>query len=197
MNESSNFADEWFNYIFGDLSWCGPSVGSILDSSMSANLNRQFDEGFRPRNNHEFFTNPSMSTNLNRSFDEEFLRRSHNVMSTHSRLLDPSSESLDEDMLDAYFNSVVGHGIHPSENVAVSTPVRRPNVPRPTVKWSKRVGVVAGEEKQTHCSICQDKFKKRVRVTPLDCGHVFHPNCIEAWLEHKNTCPLCRSRVNN
>jgi hypothetical protein len=28
------------------------------------------------------------------------------------------------------------------------------------------------------------------------CGHAFHMQCIYAWLERKNTCPLCESPMD-
>ena len=27
------------------------------------------------------------------------------------------------------------------------------------------------------------------------CGHLFHASCIVTWMKHKNTCPVCRTRV--
>ena len=29
----------------------------------------------------------------------------------------------------------------------------------------------------------------------LRCGHVFHPLCLEPWLERHDTCPLCKRRA--
>jgi hypothetical protein len=47
------------------------------------------------------------------------------------------------------------------------------------------------------CSICLDPVTEEQWVdrrlsTFLACGHGFHTNCIEAWLENHNTCPECR-----
>lgn len=33
----------------------------------------------------------------------------------------------------------------------------------------------------------------RCRVVAGPCGHEFHEACVNAWLEKKNTCPLCRT----
>ncbi|XP_027343212.1 E3 ubiquitin-protein ligase RNF181-like [Abrus precatorius] len=49
------------------------------------------------------------------------------------------------------------------------------------------------------CSVCMEGFgddnsdgeKKRV-----PCGHVYHSNCITLWLEHCNSCPLCRRHIS-
>ncbi|KAB1207654.1 RING-H2 finger protein ATL18 [Morella rubra] len=45
------------------------------------------------------------------------------------------------------------------------------------------------------CSICLVEFEKEDIVSQLSrCGHVFHMNCIERWLDRNQfTCPLCRS----
>lgn len=40
------------------------------------------------------------------------------------------------------------------------------------------------------CSICLDETTKCERT--LYCGHQFHDQCIEKWLEDHNTCPNCR-----
>lgn len=44
------------------------------------------------------------------------------------------------------------------------------------------------------CSICYERNKNAI----LNCSHTFHRACLYNWLnEDKNTCPLCRTRINN
>ncbi|XP_042478854.1 E3 ubiquitin-protein ligase CIP8-like [Macadamia integrifolia] len=43
------------------------------------------------------------------------------------------------------------------------------------------------------CMICMDEYVRGVDVVRLPCSHLFHGECIVNWLEHKNSCPLCRS----
>ncbi|XP_051126320.1 RING-H2 finger protein ATL18-like [Andrographis paniculata] len=45
------------------------------------------------------------------------------------------------------------------------------------------------------CSICLAEFERADMVSKLPrCGHVFHTECIEKWLDRCHfTCPLCRS----
>lgn len=44
------------------------------------------------------------------------------------------------------------------------------------------------------CVICLSEFEERetVKMIPY-CRHVFHPECIDTWLESHVSCPLCRS----
>mmetsp|Transcript_19528 Transcript_19528/g.36396 ORF Transcript_19528/g.36396 Transcript_19528/m.36396 type:complete len:605 (+) Transcript_19528:856-2670(+) len=37
--------------------------------------------------------------------------------------------------------------------------------------------------------------KEWSRAKKLSCGHVFHLNCLRTWLQHQQTCPLCRSEI--
>ncbi|KAM7496838.1 hypothetical protein LguiA_021252 [Lonicera macranthoides] len=46
------------------------------------------------------------------------------------------------------------------------------------------------------CVICLSEFEERetVKMIPY-CRHVFHPECIDTWLESHVSCPLCRSTI--
>lgn len=46
------------------------------------------------------------------------------------------------------------------------------------------------------CTTCFDTFKLDEDVGALDCNHIFHRPCIEPWLKTKNSCPVCRQKVN-
>lgn len=44
------------------------------------------------------------------------------------------------------------------------------------------------------CVVCLCKLRDGEQVRKLDCCHVFHKDCFDAWLHHLNfNCPLCRS----
>merc|ERR1712224_840989 len=57
---------------------------------------------------------------------------------------------------------------------------------------------------QTDCSICLESLSVRPDGTSVDraaradsigmlpCGHAFHTECINEWLQHEARCPLCR-----
>ncbi|KAL2234386.1 E3 ubiquitin-protein ligase ATL6 [Sesamum indicum] len=46
------------------------------------------------------------------------------------------------------------------------------------------------------CAVCLNEFQEdeRLRLLPK-CDHVFHPECIDAWLESHVTCPVCRANL--
>ncbi|UMM11225.1 hypothetical protein L5515_000612 [Caenorhabditis briggsae] len=46
------------------------------------------------------------------------------------------------------------------------------------------------------CTTCFDTFKLGEDVGALDCNHIFHRPCIEPWLKTKNSCPVCRQKVD-
>ncbi|CAH8386165.1 unnamed protein product [Eruca vesicaria subsp. sativa] len=49
---------------------------------------------------------------------------------------------------------------------------------------------------ELECAICLNEFEddETLRLLPK-CDHVFHPNCIDAWLEDHVTCPVCRANL--
>lgn len=52
------------------------------------------------------------------------------------------------------------------------------------------------------CSICLDDVLENENSTRTSCGHVFHKNCLESWINQSRaqnsdiySCPLCRSNI--
>lgn len=52
-------------------------------------------------------------------------------------------------------------------------------------------------DEELECSVCLNKVMCRAENYEIleKCNHGFHSNCIEAWLQHHSTCPLCRTQV--
>ena len=44
------------------------------------------------------------------------------------------------------------------------------------------------------CSICLTSINNNIKT--LECTHTFHINCIDMWIDNKNSCPLCRAIIN-
>lgn len=48
--------------------------------------------------------------------------------------------------------------------------------------------------KPKDCALCLDAFEAGINVClKLNCGHIFHRNCVEDWVRTKQNCPLCRN----
>jgi hypothetical protein len=50
------------------------------------------------------------------------------------------------------------------------------------------------------CSICSEKLfeidlkdLKKNDISVTKCGHIFHKNCLDLWLNEKRICPMCRA----
>ncbi|XP_049382810.1 uncharacterized protein LOC125847170 [Solanum stenotomum] len=53
----------------------------------------------------------------------------------------------------------------------------------------------ADDEEQEACAICLLEYKDEYTIATLQCGHKFHAECINKWLQRKDTCPFCRASV--
>ena len=45
------------------------------------------------------------------------------------------------------------------------------------------------------CSICLNPVRYTRASKQLECGHLYHRECIDKWMEVGDTCPMCRSHV--
>jgi len=52
------------------------------------------------------------------------------------------------------------------------------------------------DKKYEECSICTDKYEKKEDVSVLDCGHIYHPKCINEWAKYKPSCPVCKAPIS-
>ena len=51
------------------------------------------------------------------------------------------------------------------------------------------------EDEKKVCSICDCDLQTGEQVNILECTHVFHCECIGAWLKVKANCPNCRANI--
>ncbi|CAN6461550.1 unnamed protein product [Victoria cruziana] len=53
-------------------------------------------------------------------------------------------------------------------------------------------------EDSYECSVCLNEFEEgqKLRILPK-CGHAFHIDCIDTWLQAHSNCPLCRACISN
>ncbi|CAN1783977.1 E3 ubiquitin-protein ligase ATL6 [Linum perenne] len=65
----------------------------------------------------------------------------------------------------------------------------------PTMIYSAVKGMKIGKD-DLECAVCLNEFEddETLRLIPK-CDHVFHPECIDAWLESHTTCPVCRANA--
>ncbi|KAK4794277.1 hypothetical protein SAY86_012271 [Trapa natans] len=65
----------------------------------------------------------------------------------------------------------------------------------PTLEYFKVKGLKIGKG-ALECAVCLCEFEddEMLRLIPK-CDHVFHPDCIDAWLASHTTCPVCRANL--
>ena len=62
----------------------------------------------------------------------------------------------------------------------------------PPVQVLTGVVITSDKDLLNECSICLSEFKGGDQMRVLDCGHYYHKDCVDNWLQRKNTCPKCR-----
>ena len=45
------------------------------------------------------------------------------------------------------------------------------------------------------CLICLEDFNERETVSLINCGHMYHTQCIYSWFLTRRTCPLCDTEL--
>jgi E3 ubiquitin-protein ligase ATL41 len=58
-------------------------------------------------------------------------------------------------------------------------------------------GYRKGSDAGADCVVCLSELADSDKVRELpNCGHVFHVECVDAWLHARTTCPLCRAEAH-
>lgn len=48
---------------------------------------------------------------------------------------------------------------------------------------------------QDECPICKEMYQEEEIIKELHCGHIYHTQCIEKWLELEKKCPCCNTEI--
>ena len=120
-------------------------------------------------------------------------------------LNDPSMFDTDLDALSGYERSwhlgdIWGHEMHFTRfcNVASICTVMYHNFLKGTLKVqlpSLFAFLICCWKYYNGRQICIEAQNESSGIRVLACGHSFHRSCIDRWLFHRSTCPLCRARI--
>lgn len=51
-------------------------------------------------------------------------------------------------------------------------------------------------EEKRNCVICMTQFEKGEKILTIPCCHLYHSDCIKDWFKKKNTCPICKFKID-
>ena len=66
----------------------------------------------------------------------------------------------------------------------------------PTLTWEPSLAVGKAENHtEVKCQVCLCDYEMGDELRRLPCDHCFHVECIDPWLQTKDTCALCRKSI--
>eukprot|EP01130_Rhizamoeba_saxonica_P017159 TRINITY_DN819_c0_g1_i2.p2 TRINITY_DN819_c0_g1~~TRINITY_DN819_c0_g1_i2.p2 ORF type:complete len:217 (-),score=66.03 TRINITY_DN819_c0_g1_i2:108-758(-) len=86
-----------------------------------------------------------------------------------------------ESILDRLFNEYSPQGAPPATEAAISS--------------CEKIKIDEEVDEDEICAICRDEYELDEEVIKLHCSHFFHEDCVRPWLEKHNTCPICRTHL--
>jgi hypothetical protein len=73
-----------------------------------------------------------------------------------------------------------------------SSPIENASSSIVVLKTMKYRQELRPDQEEETCTICLNNFHESDRVGNIKCGHIFHVECLKAWIQRKNHCPLCQ-----
>lgn len=62
----------------------------------------------------------------------------------------------------------------------------------PAAARCQQQGCCPNPQPTEKCPVCLGPFEHMDVVRQLSCNHIFHKECIDAWLQKKSLCPVCK-----
>jgi hypothetical protein len=50
---------------------------------------------------------------------------------------------------------------------------------------------------ETVCTVCMSNFENNDIIKLTNCNHIFHPICLNDWIEENHSCPVCRAELGD
>ena len=98
-------------------------------------------------------------------------------------------------LMDLFSGNIAGQNPAPN-NITPSSGLQLSDIRQHTTLTIYRE-LVSGEDAPTiNCEVCHDNIKDGDILRVINtCGHSFHQECIDSWLESNHICPYCRGNI--
>jgi len=160
-------------------------VGGLDDANNGDNVNdvKDMDDSYDPLG-----VTSSMTDEFNIDIDEaesesppfDFLPNVMSTLATFSfidAMLSLRRTMSEEEMLEAQTNSLINYEHKFDADVKLDVP---------TVVNNRLV----------NCGICLESIALNETIPSIGCVHTYHTHCLETWVQHKASCPVCRKDIN-
>ena len=82
--------------------------------------------------------------------------------------------------------------IYRLNQININERIHRNQIPQKYIIKIKKYKLNEDLEESDNCSICLENYNKDNIINVLKCGHKYHKDCIDDWINDNNKCPLCR-----
>ena len=82
--------------------------------------------------------------------------------------------------------------IYRLNQININERIHRNQIPQKYIIKIKEYKLNEDLEESDNCSICLENYNKDNIINVLKCGHKYHKDCIDDWINDNNKCPLCR-----